>query len=165
MKPTNDPINTPSGGYSIDPELAEIADQLDAMAARDSEAPAGLEDRVLQAVAMTVAPKPIAIKERATFWQSGGLRLAAAVLLLSSIGAVIFSSSINSTPASTDIVSVAMVEERIDALLAMESDESESFGESIASIELWVDVMNSEVSNGWLSTDLNELQFGNEGAL
>lgn len=158
--------NTHNNDRPLDPGLAHLADRLDALGRADGQAPSGLESRVLAAVAQELTPAPIPIGDRRGFWQRGSVRAAAGLALFASVGAVLYTASRPAMPAGPanqpEVLSVAMVEERLDAMLAFDDSD---FGESIASIELWAEAIDSELDSGWLGTDAGDLGLYDEGAL
>lgn len=151
-----------------DPEMDALATRLDALGAVErAGAPAGLEESVLSKVADVFAPGAIRFEPRQRrWWQSGAVRLAAAVALFASVAGVLYTQSrpAQRTPAGGEVVTVAMVESRIDGLLSLVGDGSDSFGDQVASVDLWADALDSDVDEGWVGSDLGEFGYG-EGSL
>lgn len=156
MKTPHEHLGHGTGDFSADPRLDALAARLDALGASDaSAAPDGLEDRVLGGVGRVFAPEPIAIdRARPTWWRGGTVRTAAGVVIVAGIGIVAYLQNPGGPgragqPGGAEIVSVAMVEQRIDALLALASDSGDDFGNQVASIELWADALGSETGTSW----------------
>lgn len=150
----------------LDPALEGLMSRLDALACADAAtAGDGLEERLNRAVGGVFVPEPIAFRLKSqAWWRSGVLRAAATVGMACGAGLLVYSQTRPSAPGvSVETVSVAMVEQRIEGLLAL-TDGTDEFGDEIASIELWADALGSESDSAWLGTDLGDLGFG-EGAL
>lgn len=150
----------------LDPALDGLMSRLDALGRADGDAAGdGLEERLNRAVGGVFVPEPIAFRPASrVWWRSGVLRIAAAAGMACGVGMLLYSQSRSAAPGvSVEPVSVAMVEQRIEGLLAL-TDGADEFGDEIASIELWADALGSDSDSGWLGTDLGDLGFG-EGAL
>lgn len=151
----------------------DLSDRLDDLALADASA-AGplLEERVIAGVASVFAPASIAIGRARRPWHArtafrAPFALAAGVALAVSVGILIRPSgpppgvSGSGTPAITN---VALVEQRIDGLLAVTGDAGErSFEDRVASIALWADVLAADTEHGWLGSDLADPAWYEDG--
>jgi anti-sigma-K factor RskA len=151
-----------------DPTLEQVAGRLDALGSADRSQPRGLEDRVMAAIAQQNAPMPIAFERPTVWWRSAGVRLAAAVAIVASGAAILLVSQPIPQPPSADAAtnpSVAALEERIEGMFIIgELAAGDSFDDSIASLDLWVDALDTELTSGWQSAGYADEWFG-EGAL
>lgn len=152
----------------IDPDLRVLSERLDALGAADaSDMPPELRSKVLEAVGQVYAPQPIAISRGpARWWASGGVRMAAAVALMAAVSALVYTAS--RTPPvhpglQVAMVNTAMVEQRIEGLLALTSEGSDRFGDQVASIELWAEALSSEAGNAWIGSDLSDSNWWDAG--
>ncbi len=118
-------MNTPD-----DPNLRPITDALDRDAARlRAEPDAGFEARVLRAALRAEAPEaaPAIVIARVGFWRSSAFRVAAAIALLLTVGAVsVVALRGGQSPAPAD-TTLAATDERdvltdLDAWLAMDGE-------------------------------------------
>lgn len=167
------PPNEPNSDI-CDTALNALADQLDVLGKAERGTPTGLEGRVLTAVAETLVPAPIAINTTPR-WRSTTVKLAAGLCLAGVVAASFYvaqsnQQSIQQTEAiadatQDDTTTYAAVEERIDGIFAMGSlVEEDPFQNSLASIELWADALDAELSGNWQASEYTEDWFG-EGAL
>lgn len=156
---------------SHDPALSALADRLDRLGDADGRmADDGLEDRVLAGVARVYAPEPILIAHAGTpWWRSGAVRLAAGVAIAAGVGVMLFSQVRPGTPApepgSPEVLSVALVEQRIEGLLALASDSGDDLRNQIATVELWADAVGVESAGLWDGEGLTEWDRDWNGAL
>jgi len=131
-----------------------IAAMLDRLGDAERSGADGLEERIMGSVARVFAPEPLAIVEaRGAWWLRTPVRLAAGLAIVAGVGIGIYSSMPGTTLEVAPGVDFALVEQRIDGLLAM-ADGGDGFGDSVASIELWAEALDAELSDGWLGSDL-----------
>lgn len=151
-----------------DPALDALAARLDALGDQEmSAAQPGLEDRVLAGVGRVFAPEPVVFTPSpALWWRTGTVRMAAGVALLVGAATVFYTVS---RPAGTPqggaggVISTALVEQRIEGLLALASEPSDGFGDEVASIELWADALSTESDAAWIGSDLAETNWWDAG--
>lgn len=150
-------MNGPSGNDNLrhaDPGDDRIAAMLDTLGEHDRGAPGGLEERVMASVAGVLAPQPIAIRDgQGAWWQRTPVRLAAGLAIAATAGLLLYSAASKQAPAMDPGVDIALVEQRIDGLLAI-GNGGDEFGDSLASIELWADALDAEFGDGWFGSDL-----------
>ncbi len=147
-----------------DPALRALGERLDALGDAERAGPNGLEDRVLSAVAGTVAPGPIAMPTGPR-WKPVAIRAAAGFAMLGVVSIAVYSVQRGVSVSPDRAPAVMALEERIDGLFAIgELDEGVSFEDSIASIELWADALDAEVAGDWPTNGYADDWFG-EGAL
>ncbi len=153
-------MNDASPNHEVpDPIMDALSSRLDALGRADRErASPGLEDRVMAGVGRVFAPDPVAfVPAEPRRWRIGTLRMAAGVALFATAGAVLLTLS---GPAAgpgngqAALVSTALVENRIEGLLALASEPSDGFGDAVASIELWADALSTESDASWIGSDL-----------
>lgn len=154
--------------HHLDASLEALSARLDLLAeAEIADAPAGLEARVLGGVGRVFAPEPVVFSPRATpWWRTGGVRLAAGVALLVGVSTVVYTTSgprLTPHGGSAAVVSTALVEQRIEGLLALASEPLDGFGNEIASIELWADALSTESDAAWLGSDLADTNWWDAG--
>lgn len=153
---------------SMDEDLRLLSERLDALGEADaSQMPHDLSPRLLDAVGRVYAPQPIPIaRGSARWWTRGSVRLAAGVALLAGVSTLVYTAA--RTPSvhpGTEVamLNTAMVEQRIEGLLALTGDRADEFGDQIASIELWAEAISSETSNAWIGSDLSESNWWDAG--
>lgn len=141
-------MHNPDGGDE------RIAAMLDRLGEAERSGADGLEERIMGSVARVFAPEPIAMVEpRGAWWQRTPVRLAAGLVIAAGVGIGVYSSLPGTNPGADPGVDIALVEQRIDGLLAM-ADGGDGFGDSLASIELWAEALDAEIGDGWLGSDL-----------
>jgi hypothetical protein len=161
-------------GHAADASDRAIVDRLDELASSDASA-AGpmLEQRVIAGVAGVFAPPPIAIERAIAIEPSQRpwhrrtafrvpFTLAAGLALVASVGVLAWPNG-RAGPGATDpvvptLMNVAMVEQRINGLVALTGGAGDaahgSFEDRVASIELWADALASDTEQIWLGSDL-----------
>ncbi len=152
----------------MDSALETLSARLDALAAAErADAPPGLESRVLAEVGRVFNPEPIAFSARtAPWWRTGGVRMAAGIALLVGISTVIYTTSgpgVAPQGAQAAMVNAALIEQRIEGLLALASEPSDGFVNEVASIELWADALSAESDAAWLGSDLADTNWWGAG--
>ncbi len=152
----------------MDPGLEALSARLDALGrAERAGAPVGLEDRVLTEVGRVFQPEPIAFSGRATpWWQTGTARVAAGIALLAGVSTVVYTTSGPgaATPTSqATLINTALIEQRIEGMLALAPQPSDGFGNEIASIELWADALSAESDAAWIGSDLADTNWWDAG--
>lgn len=168
-------MRLPDDQHPHDNRDRALADRLDELGLADASA-AGpmLESRVIAGVAGVFAPAPIAIGRAERPWHARAVfrvpfAMAAGVAMVAGVGFLLWSSGQpGSGPASPTVMSVAMVEQRIDGLLALTADREggtaeASFEDRVASIELWADALAADTQQGWLGSDLADPAWYEDG--
>lgn len=154
-----------------DPALSALADRLDRLGDADARSAGdGLEDRVLAGVARVYAPEPISIARAGTpWWRSGAVHLAAGIVIATGVGVALFTQTRPAAPApgpgSPGAPSVALVEQRIEGLLALASDSGDDLRNQIATVELWADAVGVESAGLWDGDGLTDWDLDWNGAL
>ena len=169
-KPNEHADHSGAHGGHDDPGLTALSDRLDALGASEAAgSPEGLEDRVLAGVAGVYAPQPIAIGRGASpWWRGGAVRAAAGVAVIGGITLLAYLQSPGrSGPGANgpEVISVAMVEQRIEGLLALASHSGDDLDNQIASIQLWADALGAESGDLWDSQGLLDPENNGNGAL
>lgn len=167
-------MRLPDDHHLNDATAAELSERLDELGLADASA-AGpmLEQRVIAGVAGVFAPAPIAIGRAERPWHSRAafrvpFAMAAAVALVASVGVLVRpNGQAGPGPVGPTVMNVAMVEQRIDGLLALTADPGDtgegSFADRVASIELWADALAADTGHGWLGSDLADPAWYEDG--
>lgn len=151
-----------------------LSERLDELGLVDASA-AGpmLESRVIAGVAGVFTPRPIAFERAERAWHARAafrvpFATAAGLALAASVGVLMWpGGQTGPGPVGPGMMNVAMVEQRIDGLLALTADGSGSaegsFEDRVASIELWADALAADTEHGWLGSDLADPAWYEDG--
>ena len=167
-------MRLPDDHHLNDASDAELSERLDELGlAEASGAGPMLESRVMAGVAGVFAPAPIAIGRADRPWHARAVfrvpfAAAAGLALVASVGVLIWPNGQGGPgPAGPTMMNVAMVEQRIDGLLALTADPGDtgegSFEDRVASIELWADALAADSEHGWLGSDLADPAWYEDG--